>query len=108
VVAEDSLAPIPKGLCDAFWGAIGQYSDWCRGQAEPDVSLDGRPFSISAVCDFVSRFNDPMPAFRWQLLAGLMRGGDELPNDQSYGSAARLLGRLIVERKAQFDRADRG
>jgi hypothetical protein len=102
-MAEELLNPIPRVLCDAFWGAIGQYNDWCRGQPEPEVSVDGRPFTISAVCDFVSKFGDLMPAERWDLLAGVSRSGDELPNDQSYGSGARFLAHLIREKKARFE-----
>jgi hypothetical protein len=108
-MAEESLDPIPKELCYAFWGAIGQYVDWCRGQSEPDVSLDGRPVAISTVCEFVSKFDDPMPANLCHLLANARRGAeDDLPNDQSYGSGARYLARLIRERKAHFDRLDQG
>jgi hypothetical protein len=68
--------------------------------------VDDRPFAISAVCDFVSKFGDPMPVERWDLLAGATRGGDELRNDHSYGSDARFLALLIREKKAQFDQAD--
>jgi hypothetical protein len=47
------------------------------GKPEPEVSVDGRPFTISAVCNFVSKFGDLMPAKRWDLLAGVSRGGDK-------------------------------
>jgi hypothetical protein len=103
-MAEESPDPIPTDLCYAFWGAIGRYKDWCRGQAEPDVRLGGRDLVISAVCGLVSKFDDPMPADWWGLLASLTRNPEDLPDDRSYGSGARYLARLIKERKEQFDR----
>jgi hypothetical protein len=99
---------IPQKLRDAFRDAIGQYGNWRRGEPEPDVSLKMQPFAISTVCEFVSKFEDPMPADYWHFLARVTRGGEDLPNDdqQSYRSAARFLAHLIRERKAQFDRPD--
>jgi hypothetical protein len=107
-MAEQSPDPIPGELRDAFWSAIGQYGDWRRGEPEPDVSLNMQPFAISAVCGFVSIFEDPMPADLWRLLATVTPGDEDLPNDQSYRSAARFLAHLIRERKAQFNRPDPG
>ena|SRR5258708_763925 len=105
-MAEQSPDPIPAELRDGFWGAIGRYKDWCRGEPEPDVSLNRQSFAISSVCDFVSKFEDPMPMpdGLWHLLATVTPGGEDLPNDRSYQSAARFLAHLIRERKAEFDR----
>jgi hypothetical protein len=103
-IAEELPDPISRDLHDAFWGAIGQYGDWCRGQAEPQVMLDRKLFAISTVCDFVSEFEDAMPTNLWHLLAKVTRGAEDLPNDKSYRSGARYLAHLIKERKEQFDR----
>jgi hypothetical protein len=107
-MAEESPDPITGELCDAFVDAIGKYGDWRLGEPEPDVSLKRQPYAISTVCGFVSKFEEPMPAGHWDRLAAVTRGGDDLPNDQSYRSAARFLAHLIRERKAQFNRPDPG
>jgi len=59
-MVEQSPDPITGELRDAFWGAIGGYGDWRRGEAEPVVSLNRQPFSISAVCALVDKFEDQM------------------------------------------------
>jgi hypothetical protein len=56
------------------------------------------------VCQVVSKFENPMPVGLWDILAKVTRGGEDLPNDQSYRSAAQHLARLIKERKEHFDR----
>ena len=103
-MAEESPDPIPGELRDAFREAIGQYGGWRRGEPEPDVSLKMQPLAIGAVCGQVSKFEEPMPAGLWNLLATVTPGGEDLPNDHSYRSAARHLAHLIKERKEQFDR----
>jgi hypothetical protein len=103
-MAEESPDPITGELRDAFHNAIGQYGDWRRGEPEPVVSLDMQPVAISTICDRVSKFEEPMPDDLWHQLATVTRGGDDLPNDQSYRSAARFLAHLVRERKAHFER----
>jgi hypothetical protein len=101
-MAEELPDPIPRELHDAFWGAIGLYRDWGRGQPEPEVSLNQKPVTISLVCDLVMQFEDPMPDELWRLLADTARGSVEL--DRSYGSGARCLAELIRRRKAEYQR----
>ncbi len=107
-MAEELPDPIRRDLREAFSSAIGEYSYWRRGEPEPVVSLDMQPVVISTICDRVSKFEAPMPDDLWHLLATVTRGGEDLPNDQSYQSAARFLALLIRERKAQFDRPGPG
>ena len=103
-MAEQSPDPIPGELRDAFSNAIGQYGDWRREESEAEVSLNMQAVAISAVCELVSKFEDPMPDDLWHRLATVTPGGEDLPNDRSYRSGARFLARLIKERKEQFDR----
>jgi hypothetical protein len=103
-MAEPSPAPIFGELRDAFEQAIGQYSHWRRGESEPVVSLDMRPVLISTICDAVSKFEALMPDGLWHHLAMVTPGGEDLPNDRSYQSAARFLAHLIREKKADFER----
>lgn len=99
-MVEQPLNPITGELRDAFEQAIGQYGDWRRGESEPTVSLNMEPVPISAVCARVSKFEEPMPGGLWDSLAKVTPGGEDLPNDLSYQSAARFLAHLIRERNA--------
>jgi len=103
-MAEQSPDPITGNLRDAFSNAIGHYGDWRREESEAEVSLNMQAVGISAVCELVSKFEDPMPDDLWHRLAMVIPGSEDLPNDRSYRSAARFLARLIKERKEQFDR----
>jgi hypothetical protein len=104
-MAEESPPSIRPELRDAFEQAIGAYKDWHRGMTESnDVSMDLKSTPVSVVLVRVSQFEEPMPDRLWDLLATVTRGGDVLPNDRSYRSAARYLAQLIRERKAHFER----
>ncbi len=104
----DAMTPaIPKELREAFWGAIGAYSHWQHSQPEPKVSLRQQPTPISSICDSVSKFDGPMPGSLWLHLQTVIRGAEQLPDDRSYRSGARFLGRLIKVRKELFDRLNR-
>jgi hypothetical protein len=107
-MAEQSPDPISAELRDAFEQAIAQYGDRRGGEREPQVSFKGQFFPISSLCEFVSKYEGRMPDDHWHRLAAVMPGGEELPIDLSYQSAARFLGQLISDRQAQFDRCDRG
>jgi hypothetical protein len=97
----------PKELRDAFWGAIGAYKDWRPRQPEPEVSLHQQPTVISLICDSVSKHDGPMPDSLWLHLEMVTRVSEQLPEDRSYRSGARFLGRLIKVRKDLFDRLSR-
>lgn len=102
-MAEETPDPITPELRDAFSDAIGQYEEWRRGESEPVVSLNRLPIPISDVCALVSKFEDRIPDDDWDHLGIVTPGGEYLPNDRSYRSAARYLAHLIKERKAQFE-----
>jgi hypothetical protein len=105
-MVEESHAPIPRSLQDAFWGAIGAYSHWSRGEPEPRVSLEGQEVPIGLICDLVTRYQEAMPDNLWQLLKHVAGTTAGMPQDRSFASAARWLGRLIAERQEWFSRPD--
>jgi hypothetical protein len=53
--------PITESLVEAFCTAILAFDDWKWGDREPQVFLDGKFLPVSAIANFVSKFNDPMP-----------------------------------------------
>ena len=52
---------IPADLSAAFHRAVWSFRDWGFARFEPSVSVDQNPFLISAVCDLVMKFKDPLP-----------------------------------------------
>jgi hypothetical protein len=102
VAVEDQASdPIPREFCDAFNAAISAYLVWSPGEPEPQVRLNQTPFLISTICDFVTKFQDPMPEGLWHVLATAPGSSGEV-GDRSYASAARYLAELIRERRKQF------
>jgi hypothetical protein len=99
-MVEPSPDPIPKDLREAFHDAVALFSDWNRGGPEPDVSLQQRPWPISAVCSLVMKFNDPMPENVLHRLCSQIDPTDL--RDTSYGSGARCLYSAINARKAEY------
>jgi hypothetical protein len=75
---------------------------------EPEyVSLDRRPTAVSIICELVSKSEETTPDWLWNVLKAITDLVDDLPNDQSYRSAAQHLSRLIKERKELYDRLNR-
>ena len=103
---DDLPSPIPKELRDALWDAIGAYNHW-RHPRQPEVTLYQQPIAISSICDSVSMLDGPMPESLWRHIEMVTRGSEQLPEDRSFRSGARLLGRLIKVRKELFDRLSR-
>ena len=101
-MADEAPGPIPRELRDAFWGSIGLYGDWGRGQPEPKATLNREPIAISMVCSLVENFAEPMPDLFWQLLSRAPGLLGRMPEDQSYRSGAQFLAMLIRERKELF------
>jgi hypothetical protein len=102
-----SSEPIPNDLRDAFWGAIGAYSNWSYGQPEPEISYQRRPISISLVCDLVGHYDDPMPTDFWNLLTSLAPRSEDPPAGQSFASGARFLQKQIGDKQRRFNLMDR-
>ena len=101
---EELPAPIPKEYQVAFWGAIGLFRDWRRGQPEPLGSVYQKPVPISTLCDIVMIFEDSMPEDLWRLLLNSPAVSDKWAKDRSYQSGARCLAQAIRERKEWFSR----
>jgi hypothetical protein len=95
------LPRIPENIRVAFREAVGLFCDWWGPVPEPLVSLDQKPFTIGAVCGFVTKFNDVMPEYLQQALCDLM-GGNRNLGDRSYSSGARYLLELIEAHKAEY------
>jgi hypothetical protein len=100
---DTSSDPIPDGLRQSFDEAVSQYSFWDRGGPEPLISLGRSPWTISAVCNLVTKFNDSMPDNIYQYLCGQADSWSSLlQGDRSYSAGGRCLYGLIQARKAQF------
>ena len=95
------LPHIPDDIRAAFREAVGLFCDWWGPAPEPLVSLDQKPITISAVCGFVTKFNEAMPEYLRQALCDLMGRNHDL-GDRSYGSGARYLLELIEAHKAEY------
>jgi hypothetical protein len=100
--------PIPERLSEAFHHAVWLFDDWTPSVPELEVSLDRKPFSMSAVCGLVDTFNDPLPEQIVDRLLSYMhiqhaelRG--KLAQDRSYAGGARCLLGLIDSRKAEYE-----
>jgi hypothetical protein len=104
---EPSTEPIPNDLRDAFWGAIGAYSNWRVGQSEPEISYQQRPVLISLVCDLVEQYEDQLPAKFWDLLTSLAPRSEEPPAGHSFASGARFLQKQIGDKRRRFNLMDR-
>jgi hypothetical protein len=99
----EQRSSISKELREAFREAIEKYGDWRYGEPEPEGSWNlQQPTAISWICEFVSIYDDSMPADLWLRLKKAMRLPGHLPSDRSYGGAARFLQHLINERKEDF------
>src|ERR1700730_14239651 len=102
-----SADPIPTDRADAFNKAIAACHNWTVEEnrdslIEPEIV---QRHSISAVCNFVEAFNDPMPDNVYQFLCWLAaeRSG-AAPDNHSYASGARCLRSLLKsERGARRD-----
>jgi hypothetical protein len=103
-MVDTSSDPIPEELRQAFNEAVMQYSYWDSVGPEPEVMLHRAPWTISAVCSLVTKFDDPMPDNIFQFLCGQADSSSKLlEGDRSFRSGARCLAGLIQARKAQYE-----
>ena len=103
--------PIPPNLADAFHQAVWLYEDWSPALPELEVSIDRKPFSMSAVCGLVDSFSDPLPEQIADRLLSYMhiqhpQLKERLGAERTYSAAARCLRGLIEDRKAEYRRLE--
>jgi hypothetical protein len=60
-MAEVSPDPIPTDLSAAFRSAVQLYSDWVPSSPEKQVRLGSKTYDMSALCDLIEGFRDPLP-----------------------------------------------
>ena len=99
--------PLLENLSEAFNNAVWLFADWTSSLPELEVSLDRKPFSMSAVCGLVDGFSDPLPEQVVDRLLSYMRIQHaelkhKLTLDRSYAVGARCLLGLIDSRKAEY------
>ena len=58
---EPQSQPISRHLRDAFYGAVQLYPNWTGLGHAPVVSVDGRRYTISEVCNLAIEFSDGLP-----------------------------------------------
>jgi hypothetical protein len=88
---------IPENLRDAFYFAVLNIPrHWTGGDPDPEVvSFDRKLFTLSAICELVTKFADPMPRYIHDALREL--GYKEA--DLSYAAGAHFVIGLIENRK---------
>jgi hypothetical protein len=104
-MAEQS--PIPTDLSAAFHRAVWSFRDWGFARFEPSVSVNQNPFLMSAVCDLVIKFRDPLPSNVFdKLLSYTLEGPPslrrDLVEDRSYATGARCLLKMVRDRNAKY------
>jgi hypothetical protein len=102
---------IPSHLSEAFHHAVWLYDDWSYAMPELEVSIDRKPYSMSAVCGLVDNFSDPFPDQVFDRLFSYMRIQhrhlkERLWAERTYSAAARCLRELIEDRKAEYRRLE--
>jgi hypothetical protein len=109
-----SSDPIPRQLSKAFHDAVSLFPIWSVALAEREVTIKGRPYTMSytmsQVCRLVAGFSDPLPHGVFdELLSHMHAIGDkfELSRKPSYATAARCLLKLIENRKAAYLRREK-
>jgi hypothetical protein len=88
--------PITESLVEAFCTAILAFDDWKWGDREPQVFLDGKFLPVSAIANFVSKFNDPMPDGINDFLCKVIGPGNT-PTDCTFAAGANSLYRSCMD-----------
>ena len=86
---------MPADLVQAFHDAIGVLGEWQSGEPEPRLLLRNRAYTIGEIANWVSVFNDPMPA---DIYDGLCQLGGEAdpPRGANFVAGGPFLRRLYV------------
>jgi hypothetical protein len=111
MVDDDATLRIPPDLERAFMETVWGYSDWGLEGPEPEVSIEQRRFTLSAVCRFVAKFDAPMPHVIYSKLLSLIDAAHadlaaELTNNRSYASGALCFLKLIDDRESEYRRRE--
>jgi len=104
-MAKRSPDPTPNYLREAFGEAVQLFSDWSPAVCEREVSINGRPFTMSGVCGLVDGYADPIPdGVVAELTTHLQTTAlkEQLVRDPSYTTGAKCLRRLISNRQADY------
>jgi hypothetical protein len=100
--------PIPESLSEAFGDAVGCYFvSWSPGDHGREISIDGKPFTIDAICRLVMSFTDRLPD---NLLDRLLDAGDvredglkaDLVQERTYAAGAKLLLGVMDQRVREY------
>jgi len=103
---EPQSGPISRHLRDAFYGAVQLYPKWTVFGHEPLVSVDGRRYTISEVCNLAIEISDGLPDDLLGSLMSFLNAGDRdlmegLAKDRSYAGGAHYLLKLMYRRAAE-------
>ena len=88
--------PITENLFEAFCTAILAFGHWNWGDPEPEVFLDGTFLPVSAIANFVSKFNDPMPDGITDFLCRVIGAGNA-PTDHTFAAGGNSLSRSCMD-----------
>ena len=96
--------PIPQNLQDGFCEVVMMYPDWEPSRSGREVKIDGKYYSMTAVCGLVSSFDDPLPDNILALLFDHLRDRiallEDLGKNRSYAAGGRCLLKLMEARRA--------
>ncbi|WP_374844521.1 hypothetical protein [Paenochrobactrum glaciei] len=103
------LPPLHEGhapiyLHQAFHYAIEAYEDWESGQAEPSVTVNGKPTRISVIFRRLWNCNDIIPNHTLDAMRDVVPyayvGADEWNTVERFSHGARIMRFVLQERKA--------
>ena len=101
---------LKQKLHDAFRQAVRNFGvSWSPAIHGPELIIDGRPYTIEAVCGLVidCGLSYPLPAATYAELCGHFDAGHQdlavrLAKDPSYENAAKCLVKLVANKKAEY------
>jgi hypothetical protein len=109
VMVSDPILPV---LAEGFRDAVSFYqTSWSPAEHGPEVSIEGRPYTLPAVCAWVSKFDDRLPQdilywFLRHMDARYTDLKDYLVSNPTYNTAALCLAKLIRDRTTEYERME--
>lgn len=84
---------IPEDLREAFVRAVCQTGpELADGRPEPMVMLEGKGYTVPAVCEFAECSEDRLPDILYAYIAKIAEAsGQPVPQAQTYKAAAQTL-----------------